>query len=188
MKPLVLRLALVIVVVVIIGGLSLAVAFNIPPFQHSLTSGTIKTCTVIYGTAPLGFFQYCSEPLRISADWNGEWNFTATISSNSIVGNEGISLSANLRSEINQTIKEFVKPAINYGVYATNGSELWAWNPPQSTWPNMTVVSGQTFSQEAVVPTYPLHAGQSYFIKVEAVAVQFPSPDDMTLTFQFSVQ
>lgn len=180
--------AIVATLIIIVGAMGVISIYYIPSLRHPSSSGTTRTCTVIYGTAPLGFWLYCPDPLRISANWNGAWNLTATISTDSVVGNEGILLKANLTSGTNQTIKQFVEPVINYKVYAANGTLLWGWNPPQTTYPNMNVSSGQTFSQNAVVPTYPLESGQAYLLEVIPVAIQFPSPDNMSFTFQFTVR
>jgi len=173
---------LIVVVVFVIAFASIILETSRNPDERI----TESTCTVIYGTAPLGYWLYCPSPMLISAQWGG-WNLTVSISSNSVAGNEELSIKANLTSQANQTIKEFVEPIINYGVYALNGTLLWSWYPPQTTYQNMTVANGQIFNQTGVVPTDSLRSGQSYLVRVDPVAIQFPSPDNMTFTFQFSV-
>jgi len=127
-------------------------------------------------------------PLRLSASGSG-WNFTATINSSSVKAGQSILLMANLVNTYssNQTIAPYVNPYINPSVYATNGTELWAWNPPQATWPRMIIESGQDVSGKVVIPTSQLHSGQVYLIKVVPLSTQFLSPSDFALTFQFSV-
>jgi len=118
----------------------------------------------------------------------GSWNFTATISSNSVPRGQSILLWANLTNiGPNVTFSEFVRPYINPEVYAANGTEVWAWNPPESTWPNWNITSGETTSQDVSIPTSQLLAGQSYYITVAPISVQFPTPNNLTFTFQFSV-
>ncbi len=161
-------------------------------------TSTLLTCTVI----PAISYMYCGSPLRISADGepgasptgggipgDGSWNFTVSISSNSVTRGQTILLVANLTNiGPNTTIKEFVKPYINPGIYATNGTEVWAWNPPHSTSLNITIASGETISQDVNIPTSQLLVGQSYLIKVAPLSIQFPTPNNLTFTFQFSVR
>ena len=141
----------------------------------------------------------CGGPLRISAVWSpgaepgvqstgGSWNFTVTISSNSVPLGQSILLWANLTNiGPSMTFGEFVRPYINPEVYAANGTEVWSWNPPQSTWPNWNITSGETTSQDVSIPTSQLVAGQSYYVTVAPISVQFPTPNNYTFTFRFSV-
>jgi len=183
------------VVVVIAAALALAASYNTPPFQRASTS-TIQTCTDI----PAISFLYCGSPLRITAygelgaspfgNWTykGSWNFTVSINTNSVARGEPILLMASLTNiGPNQTIKEFVKPYINPAVHDANGTEVWAWNPPQSTWPNVAIASGETIMQDVSIPTSQLRAGDLCSIMVTPLPIQFPSPNNMTFTFQFSV-
>jgi hypothetical protein len=159
------------------------------------TTSTIRTCTDI----PAISYMYCGGTLRISAvgtpgagpgvqSTGGSWNFTATISSNSVPSGQSILLWANLTNiGPSVTFSEFARPYINPEVYAANGTEVWAWNPPQSTWPNWNITSGETTSQDVSIPTSQLVAGQSYFVTVAPISVQFPTPNNLTFTFQFSV-
>jgi hypothetical protein len=188
-------LSVIVVVVVIAGALALAAAYRLPPFQGASTS-TVRTCTAV----PAISYLYCPSPLRITAygepgatpvgNWTyqGTWNFTASISSDSVARGDQITLSANLTSiGSNFTVKQFVMPYINPGVYAANGTEVWAWNPPQASWPNVAIPTGETFSADVRIPTGQLVSGQSYFITVAPLSIQFPTPNNYTFTFQFSV-
>jgi len=83
----------------------------------------------------------------------------------------------------NETFRAFVKPWINPTVSAENGSEVWAWNPSQSTWPSVTIADGQTLSQVVSIPTSQMHSGQSYLINVFPLFIQFPTPNNYTFTF-----
>ncbi len=194
--------AIVIVIIVLAGaaGVILVASHSSPNTSATSTSATstLLTCTVI----PAISYMYCGSPLRISADGepgasptgggipgDGSWNFTVSINSNSVTRGQTILLVANLTNiGPNTTIKEFVKPYINPGIYATNGTEVWAWNPPHSTSLNMTIASGETISQDVNIPTSQLLVGQSYLIKVAPLSIQFPTPNNLTFTFQFSVR
>ena len=105
----------------------------------------------------------------------------------SLVNTYASNHSCSLSKECGDSIAPYVNPYINPSVYATNGTELWAWNPPQTTWPSMTVTSGQNISGKVVIPTSQLHAGQVYLIKVVPLSTQFLTPNNFALTFQFSV-
>ena len=128
-------------------------------------------------------------PLRSSASGLG-WNFTASINSSSVKAGQSILLLTSLTnvSPSNQTITPSVTPYINPSVYAMNGTELWAWNPMQATWPSYTVPSEQSITGNNVIPTSSLRAGQTYLIKVVPLSAQFLSPVNFALTLQFSVQ
>jgi hypothetical protein len=79
-------------------------------------------------------------------------------------------------------------PFINPGVYSLSGTLLWQWNPPQHTIPSMVFANGQAVSESINIPTSRVESGQSYFIKVEALSIQFHLNDGETpFTFQFSV-
>lgn len=198
-------LSVIAIIVLVAIGLS-ALYDRIPLLQHSSISTTIKTsstttirtCTAI----PAISFMYCGSPLRISAygepgaspfgnsSYEGSWNFTVSISSNSVVQGQSIQLVADLTNvgPQNVTIKEFVKPFVNPAVYAIDGTILWQWNPSQSTWPNVIIASGQTISQDVSIPTSQLRSGQLYLIQLTPLSIQFPHPNNMTFTFQVSVQ
>lgn len=130
-----------------------------------------------------------SFPTRQTAS-NGDWNFTASINSSSVPLGQSIRLLTSLTniSPTNQTIAPYVEPLINPGVYSSNGTEVWAWNPPQVNWATMTFPSGQVLSGNVVIPTSQLQAGQTYTIKVVPISIQFLTPASLALSFQFSVR
>jgi hypothetical protein len=162
----------------------------------SSTSNELRTCTVI----PNLSYMFCGGPTRISASGEvgsgpgqssagGDWNFTVTINSDSLIRGQNIRLVANL-TNIGQNISfsnGFVEPYINPGVYATNGTEVWAWDPSEVIVAS-TIAAGETISQDVGIPTSQLTPGQSYLIELAPISVQFPTPNNLTFTFQFSVQ
>ena len=161
-----------------------------------IESRSQATCTII----PAISYMICPSTLRISAVGTpgasplacpspcGSWNFTVTINSSSVIRGQTIELSAVLTNIApNQTINSWIGPYINPSVYSSNGTEAWAWDPPQVTYENMTIASGETFSQDVSIPTSHLVSGQSYFIEVAPLSIQFPTPNNYTFTFQFSV-
>jgi len=195
--------------IIVLIGISIVALFTLSTFltsNRSTTSSSVTvtsqsqsaqvTCTAIAAIS----YEYCPNPLRISAvgspgatpfnqsDIDGTWNFTVTISSNSVTRGETIILVANLTNVgQNITFDQFVRPYINPIVTAANGTEVWAWDPPQSTWPNWKIASGETTSEQIRIPTSQLQRGQSYFINVAPISVQFPTPNNYTFTFRFSV-
>jgi hypothetical protein len=118
-----------------------------------------------------------------------ELNFTASISSNSVNRGETILLTTSLTNiGQNETISNFVEPYINPVVYAMNGTQVWAWDPPAVTFPNRTISTGETISQNVSIPTSQLQEGQSYFIEVMPISIQFPTPNNDTFSFRFTVR
>jgi hypothetical protein len=172
---------------------------NNPKSGHDAasTSTTTRTCTGI----PAISYLYCGGQLRISAEGTpgatpyfenvtqGSWNFTASISSNSVTAGGQIKLWANITniSGQNETFKLFVKPYVNPTVSAANGTEVWAWDPPQSTWPDTTITDGETLSQFVIIPTSELQPGHSYFITVAPLFIHLPTPNNLTFTFIVAV-
>jgi hypothetical protein len=160
------------------------------------THGTVVTCTTI----PAISYSYCPSPLRISATGSpgaspnnestsgGSWNFTVSISSSSVNRGETILLDTSLTNiGQNETISNFVEPYVNPAVSTMNGTQVWAWDPPQVTFLNSTISSGQTISQQVSIQTSELMPGQSYLIEVMPLSIQFPTPNNYTFSFQFSV-
>ena len=185
----------VVVLLLVVAALALAGACYKVPASGKTTNSTAITCTTI----PAISYLYCPSPLRISAygepgatpvgNWTyqGAWNFTVSISSNSDVRGQPIDLSANLTNiGSNITLKELVKPYINPVVHSANGTKVWALNPPESTWPNATIAAGETMSQRVSIPTTQLVPGQ-YYVSVAPISIQFPTPNNYTFTFQFNV-
>ena len=128
-------------------------------------------------------------PLRQTVS-NSEWNFTASINVTSVHLGQSLVLTTELTntSPYNQTISPYVNPYIDPGVYESNGTQVWAWNPMQATWPNINVTSGQSLSGMVVIPTSSLSPGQTYTIKVVPIATQFLTPTSFSLGVQFTVQ
>lgn len=118
---------------------------------------------------------------------NSIWNFVASINATTVGFGQSILLVANLTntSPSNQTIRPYVQPFINPSVINANGTEVWAWNPPEATWRNTNVTSGQSLSEEVVIPTFDFRAGV-YRIEVAPLSSQFSNTFNLTL--RFSVQ
>jgi hypothetical protein len=125
--------------------------------------------------------------LQASAS-NSNWNFVVSINATTVEYGQPILLVANLTntSPSNQTIRPFVAPFINPSVVAANGTEVWAWNPPQAIWRNWNVTSGQSLSARVVIPTFDLPQG-AYRIVVAPLSSQFPSTFNLTLSFSVQI-
>ena len=96
----------------------------------------------------------------------GVGTLAVTISSNSVTRGQTILLVADLTNiGPNMTFNQFVRPYINPSVIAENGTEVWAWDLPQSTWPNVTVASGETISQDVNIPTMHFSPGSHISLK-----------------------
>ena len=184
----------VIVIIVIAAAIMVEAA---PYFKLGAPTQSTTTCTTI----PAISYLYCPSPLRISAVGSpaaspsrcpspcGSWNFTVTISSNLVDRGQSILLIANLTNiGQNITFPRFVGPYINPTMTLSGGSEVWAWDPPQVTWFNWTISSGETLMQQVKIPTYQLLPGQPYFISVAPISLQFPTPNNYTFTFEFTVR
>ena len=181
-------IAFVVVTIITVGAMGLTSMYYPSPSTQTLTTETTRTCTVAGGGA---YILYCSDPLRVSAisGANGSWNFTASISANLVSAGRPIILMATLTNIAgdNRTIKKFVIPYINPGVYDANGTEVWAWNPPQIVSLNMTITKGESISQYVTIPTSGLISG-TYVIKVEPLSIQLYLLSGETLALPFSVQ
>jgi hypothetical protein len=116
------------------------------------------------------------------------WKFVVSINTTTVEGGQSLLLWANLTntSPSNQTIRPFVEPFINPRVLAANGTVVWAWDPPEVTWTNWNVTSGQSLSQQVDVPTTSIRWGSAYLIEVAPLSSQFSN--DFNLTLRFSVQ
>lgn len=171
------------------GNLSITVCN--PSFQapnctpYNQTGAATTTDTSIHGGSEV------SDPLRASlATWNytgPQWNFTVYIDTNSPKQGQPIQLVATLTNiaSANQTVTDFVDPYINPGVYTSNGTEVWAWNPPAVTFLDETIASDQSISQNVTIPTSQLIAGQTYDIRVAPLFTT--TQGNLTITMQFSV-
>ena len=121
---------------------------------------------------------------------SGIWNFTVSINTNSPGQGQSVQLVAELTNigSTNETITNFVEPYINPEVYTTNGTAVWAWDPPEVTWSTWTIPSGQTLMQTVNIPTSQLSAGQAYSIILVPLTIPSTPPHiNMTITMQFSV-
>jgi hypothetical protein len=127
-----------------------------------------------------------SSPLRTSIS-NDVWNFTVLINTNSPERGQPMQLTTMLTNvgSTSQTISDFVGPYINPRVYATDGTQVWAWNPPQLTYVNYTFAGGQTLSQSVSIPTSQLGSGQTYSIEVAPIPIK--TQGNLSITMQFSV-
>ena len=124
-------------------------------------------------------------PLRSSAT-DENWKFVVSVSPTAVESGQPLLLVANLTniSPENQTIKPYVGPFINPQVIAANGTVVWAWDPLVATWPNWNVSSGQSLSQQVLIPTTHLQTGK-YQIEVAPLSSQFPNNFNMTLSCFF---
>jgi hypothetical protein len=85
--------AVVATLIIVVGAIGVTSIYYIPSLRHSSSSGTTRTCTVVYGTD--GFYSfYCPEHLRISGT-NGLWNFTVSISADPMAPGQSILLVSN---------------------------------------------------------------------------------------------
>lgn len=122
------------------------------------------------------------------------WNFTVSINSSSVEQGQSLQLVARLTniSPTNQTIQNYIEPYINPEVRASNGisngTTIWAWNPPETLWSTWTIPSGQTLVQTVDIPTSELSIGQTYAIEVTPLSgASFSGQGNLTITIQFSV-
>jgi len=123
---------------------------------------------------------------------NSSWRFVVSINATTVESGQSVLLWANLTntSPSNETIRPFVEPFINPLVIAANGTVVWAWDPPEVTWPNTNVTSGQSLSQNVDIPTTNLRDGV-YTIQVAPLSpayVQAEFSENFNLTMRFSVQ
>lgn len=148
------------------------------PYSASTTTNT-STQTAYSATE-------VSSKLRTSIA-NDIWNFTVSINTNSPEQGQSVQLMAELTNigSTSQEVSGFAGPFINPEVYAANGTEVWAWNPPYTTVSASPIASGQTLSQNVSIPTSQLSAGQTYTIEV--VPLFITTQSNLTITMQFSV-
>jgi len=99
-------------------------------------------------------FLTATETALLSSASNSSWKFVVSINATTVESGQSILLWANLTntSPSNRTIRPYVEPFINPSITAANGTGVWAWDPPAERWPNTNVTSGQTLSQEVVIP------------------------------------
>jgi len=119
------------------------------------------------------------------------WRFIVSINATTIEIGQSLLLRANLTntSPSNQTIRPFVGPYITSRVVTANGTVVWTWEPPEVTWPNWNVTSGQTLSQDVDIPTANFRIG-SYLVEVAPLTTDFGQivSNNFNLTLLFSTQ
>ena len=115
---------------------------------------------------------------------NSSWRFVVSMNATTVANGQFIFLWANLTntSPSSKTIRPYVEPFINPSINAANGTGVWAWDPPEETWPNTNVTSGQTLSQEVVIPTTNLRDG-IYTIDVAPLSSEFSESFNLTMHF-----
>lgn len=115
---------------------------------------------------------------------NSSWKFVVSINATTVEPGQSLLLWANLTntSPSNQTIRPYVEPFINPSVVAANGTEVWAWNPPEATWPHVNVTSGGSLSQKVIIPTTDLRDG-AYVIRSAPLSSEFSQSFNLSLRF-----
>ena len=155
----------------------------------SMTCATIMLPSGVTNVTVNGFGNACPAAYPSQALLSSStWKFSASINMSLASVGEPILLDAAITniSHLNQTISPYVDPPFNPIVYDTNGTKVWAWNPPLVTWLDWNVTSGQSIGVDVTIPTADLTAGQSYFVDVAPISSQFPQ--NFTASFLFSVQ
>jgi hypothetical protein len=119
---------------------------------------------------------------------NSSWKFAVSINATTVEDGQFLMLWANLTntSPSNQTIRPYVEPFINPYITAANGTTVWAWDPPQVTWPNTSLTTGQSLSQRVVIPTTNLRVGV-FMIHVAPNSPEFSQNFNLTLPFSFQI-
>ena len=117
---------------------------------------------------------------------NSSWKFVVSINATTVEIGQPLLLWANLTntSPSNRTIRPYVEPFVNPSISASNGTRVWAWDPPEVTWPNTNVTGGQSLSERIDIPTTNLRDG-IYTIDVAPLSSEFS--DNFNLTMRFSV-
>ena len=158
----------------------------------------MKNCVVaallvvaILVSAGAGFFagsQLTSSKTALqSSASSSKWKFVVRIDATVVNAGQSLLLVASLTntSPSNQTIRPYVQPFVNLCVFATNGKEVWAWDPLVVTWPNTNVTRGQSLSQQVSIPTANFPVGE-YAVEVAPLSSQFS--ENFSLSVPFSVQ
>jgi outer membrane lipoprotein-sorting protein len=117
---------------------------------------------------------------------SSKWKFVVRIDATVVHAGQSLLLMASLTntSPSNQTIRPYVQPFVNPSVIATNGKEVWAWDPLVVTWPNTNVTSGQSLSQQVSIPTANFPVGE-YTVEIAPLSSQFS--ENFSLSMPFSV-
>ena len=98
---------------------------------------------------------------------NGDWSFAVRLPKSPITrGFDFFSLSYNLTNVSGQPQKvHVVDPLVNPAVYSSNGTLVWAWDPPTMNYIT-TVPYGPGNWSSLAIPTYPFSPGQQYVVTV----------------------
>jgi hypothetical protein len=146
-----------------------------------LTMARTSTETMLVGVTT-------TETALQSSVSNSSWRFAVSINATTLEDGQSLLLWANLTntSPSAQTIRPYVGPFINPYITAANGTIVWAWNPPQVTWPNTNVTIGQSLSQQVVIPTTNLRVGM-FVIHVAPLSPEFSQNFNLTLRFSFQI-
>jgi hypothetical protein len=145
-----------------------------------LTMARTSTETMLVGVTT-------TETALQSSVSNSSWKFAVSINATTLEDGQFLLLWANLTntSPSNQTIRPNVEPFINPYITAANGTTVWAWNPPEVTWPDTNVTTGQSLSQRVDIPTTNLRYGE-FMIHIAPLSSEFSQ--NFNLTLRFSVQ
>jgi hypothetical protein len=107
---------------------------------------------------------------------DGAWRFSVTVNGTTVYRGETVQLSANLTniSGRNQVIFNRFPQAYVAIVYL-NRSLAWAYQPPSATWPNVTILAGESNTFTVNVPTSNLYVKNSYILLSQPSASNYPS-------------
>jgi hypothetical protein len=94
----------------------------------------------------------------------GSWNYSMTLTSDTIQQDENLTATFQLTNVSNQTQRVDVDdPLVLPTILTQNGSVVWAYQPPSYN-EIENVTAGQTLSEQLVLPAWMLAAGQSYIV------------------------
>jgi len=98
---------------------------------------------------------------------NGDWVFSIRLQNSLLSMGQEFALSYNLTniSGEPQTVHE-VNPLINPTIYSTNGTVVWAWNPPGMNFITTIPSKAGNWSGPLEIPTSALSSGQKYVLSV----------------------
>jgi hypothetical protein len=119
------------------------------------------TATVLVTRTVLSAQHSQSSPLSQS---NRNWTFSISVGSSTIARNQELALSYNLTNitGLPQTV-HVVNPLVNPVIYSTNGSQVWAWDPPSMNYVTVIPKAGELTGSVAI-PTSNLSADQEYVL------------------------
>jgi len=156
--------------------------------QTTTTTYTSTTTVVSATTTTSTITHTVGGGIQASSVGNTIWSFSAFLTSDSVAQGEPLQLTAILTNinPASQNITDFVQPTIYPTVYSSNGTMLWTWEPPQVTWPNRTISSGQSLTLQSLsIPTTQLSINQTYSIRIDTLSI--PTAMNLSLTLQFQI-